>query len=157
MASKGVGVRKGPQAFQAAGHGHRHGESFDGQEKNRRATERSEKRLLRRSLQNRLKSPFFMTFEETFRIALFQFVSSTSNAGFGTAAIGDGTERVWSAGATLFACLGMLTGAAAGSMVSGLKLIRVITLIKGTFWHINRVFTPESAIRYLQLGERRLS
>lgn len=99
----------------------------------------------------------YETFEETFRIALFQFVSSTSNAGFGTATTGGGTEQVWSAGATLFACLGMLTGAAAGSTVSGLKLIRVITLVKGTVWHINRVFTPDSAIRYLQLGERRLS
>lgn len=99
----------------------------------------------------------YETVEETFRIALFQFVSSTSNAGFGTAAIGDGTDRVWPAGPTLFACLGMLTGAAAGSTVSGLKLIRVITLVKGTVWQINSVFQPETAVRYLQIGERRLS
>ena len=97
------------------------------------------------------------TFEETFRVALFQFVSATSNAGFGTVAIGGGTERVWSAGTTLFACLGMLTGAAAGSTVSGLKLIRVITLVKGTIWQIESVFQPETAVRYLQMGERRLS
>jgi trk system potassium uptake protein TrkH len=96
------------------------------------------------------------TIEETFRLALFQFVSSTSNAGFGTAAIGGGTERVWTAGATLFACLGMLTGAAAGSTVSGLKLVRVITLLKGTVWQIERVFQPKSAVRYLQIGDRRL-
>ena len=99
----------------------------------------------------------YETFEETFRVALFQFVSSTSNAGFGTVAIGGGTERVWGAGATLFACLGMLTGAAAGSTVSGLKLIRVITLVKGTIWQIESVFQPKTAVRYLQMGERRLS
>ena len=99
----------------------------------------------------------YATLEETFRIALFQFVSATSNTGFGTAAIGGGTEQVWSAGATLLACLGMLTGAAAGSTVSGLKLIRVITLIKGTVWQIQDVFRPNSAIRYLQIGERKLS
>ena len=99
----------------------------------------------------------YETFEETFRIALFQFVSATSNAGFGTTTIGGGTERVWGAGATLFACLGMLTGAAAGSTVSGLKLIRVITLIKGTVWQIESVFQPNSAVRYLQIGDRRLS
>ncbi|WP_115863022.1 TrkH family potassium uptake protein [Halorussus litoreus] len=99
----------------------------------------------------------YATLEETFRVSLFQFVSATSNTGFGSATIGGGTEQVWSAGATLLACLGMLTGAAAGSTVSGLKLIRVITLVKGTVWQIRGVFLPDNAIRYLKLGERRLS
>ena len=98
----------------------------------------------------------YATIEETVRLGLFQFVSATSNTGFGTATIGGGTEQVWSAGATLLACVGMLTGAAAGSTVSGLKLIRVITLIKGTVWQIRKVFQPDSAIRYLELGERNL-
>ena len=99
----------------------------------------------------------YATLEETVRVSLFQFVSATSNTGFGTATIGEGTRHVWSAGATLLACLGMLTGAAAGSTVSGLKLIRVITLVKGTVWQIQAVFQPDSAIRYLQLGERKLN
>ena len=99
----------------------------------------------------------YATIEETFRVSLFQFVSATSNTGFGSAAIGNGTEQVWSAGATLLACLGMLTGAAAGSTVSGLKMIRVITLIKGTIWQIQDVFRPKTAIRYLRLGDRNLS
>jgi len=101
-------------------------------------------------------SGLYGTFEETFRIALFQFVSATSNAGFGSATIGNGTEQVWGAGSTLLLCLGMLTGAAAGSTVSGLKLIRVITLLKGTVWQIRTVFLPDSAVRYLQIGDRRL-
>jgi len=99
----------------------------------------------------------YATLGETFRIGLFQFVSATSNTGFGTATVGNGTEQVWSAGATLLTCVGMLTGAAAGSTVSGLKLIRVITLIKGTAWQIRNVFQPRTAVRYLQIGERRLS
>ncbi|WP_128906214.1 TrkH family potassium uptake protein [Halorubrum amylolyticum] len=99
----------------------------------------------------------YATLEETFRVSLFQFVSATSNTGFGSAAIGGGTERVWTAGPTLLACLGMLTGAAAGSTVSGLKLIRVITLIKGTVWQIRDVFRPQTAISYLRIGDRRLS
>lgn len=96
------------------------------------------------------------TVEETFRIGLFQFVSATSNTGFGTATIGQGTTRVWSTGATLLPTIGMLTGAAAGSTVSGLKLIRVITLVKGTIWQINGIFYPDRAVRYLKIGERRL-
>ena len=98
------------------------------------------------------------TFEETFRTALFQFVSATSNTGFGTTAIGEGggTEQFWTAGATLVTCLGMLTGAAAGSTVSGLKLIRVITLVKGTAWQIGNVLQPDSAVRRLRIGERNL-
>jgi len=99
----------------------------------------------------------YATVEEAFRIGLFQFVSATSNTGFGTATIGGGIERVWHAGPTLLACLGMLTGAAAGSTVSGLKLIRVLTLLKGTAWQVNEVFVPNSAIRVFGLGERRLS
>ncbi|WP_265108217.1 TrkH family potassium uptake protein [Halosolutus halophilus] len=99
----------------------------------------------------------YETFEETFRAALFQFVSATSNTGFGTTTIGNGTEQVWTAGTTLLLCLGMLTGAAAGSTVSGLKLIRVITLVKGTAWQIGNVLQPDSAIRRLQIGKRNLS
>jgi trk system potassium uptake protein TrkH len=33
----------------------------------------------------------------------------------------------------------------------------VITLVKGTVWQIQDVFRPKSAIRYLQIGDRRLS
>ncbi|MFP8954853.1 TrkH family potassium uptake protein [Natrialbaceae archaeon A-arb3/5] len=99
----------------------------------------------------------FETLEQNFRHGLFQFVSATSNTGFGTAAIGGGTERAMSAGATFIICLGMLTGAAAGSTVGGLKLIRVATLLKGTVWQVKDVFTPDSAVRNLKLGKRTLS
>ena len=99
----------------------------------------------------------FDSFEETFRAALFQFVSATSNTGFGTVDIGGGTEVAMSAGATFLICLGMLTGAAAGSTVGGLKLIRVLTLIKGTMWYVRDVFAPDTAVRRLRMGKRSLS
>ena len=96
----------------------------------------------------------FGDFEETFRAGLFQFVSATSNTGFGTAAIGGGTERAMSAGATFIVCLGMLTGAAAGSTCGALKLVRVITLVKGTIWQVKGAFAPDSAIRRMKMGKR---
>lgn len=98
----------------------------------------------------------YSSFEETFRVAVFQFVSGASNAGFGTAGIGGGAERVWTAGATLVVCAGMLTGAAAGSTVSGIKLIRAIVLLKGIWWRIQGLFVPDSAVRRLKLGDRLL-
>jgi len=99
----------------------------------------------------------YSTFEETFRVALFQFVSGASNTGFGTAAVGGGTERVWEAGAALVVCAGMFTGAAAGSTVSGVKLIRVIVLLKGIWWRITDLFVPETAVRRLRVGDRKLN
>ncbi|WP_232833865.1 TrkH family potassium uptake protein [Saliphagus sp. LR7] len=103
-----------------------------------------------------LSNQQYESVEETIRIGLFQFVSATSNTGFGTTTIGSGTERAWTAGATFIACIGMLTGASAGSTVSGLKLVRVITLVKGTVWQIQDVFYPSSAVRHLQMGQRTL-
>ena len=97
------------------------------------------------------------TLEETFRVALFQFVSGASNAGFGTTTIGNGTERVWTTGATLLICAGMLVGGAAGSTVGGIKLIRAITLVKGAQWRIGGIFVPDSAIRRLRIGDRSLN
>ncbi|AEH36497.1 TrkH family potassium uptake protein [Halopiger xanaduensis] len=97
------------------------------------------------------------TLEESFRHGLFQFVSGTSNAGFGTTAIGNGAEQIWTADATLIVCAGMLTGAAAGSTVGGIKLIRAITLVRGARWRIAGVFEPSSAVRRLRIGDRSLS
>jgi trk system potassium uptake protein TrkH len=96
------------------------------------------------------------TLAETVRVSIFQFVSATSNAGFATAAVGAGTEQVWGGGATLFTCVGMLTGAAAGSTVSGLKLIRVITLVRGTVWQLRGIMQPQSAVRRLTIDDRTL-
>jgi trk system potassium uptake protein TrkH len=86
------------------------------------------------------------------RYGLFQFVSAASCTGFGTTGIGE-----WSAPAQLTMSLGMFVGAAAGSTVGGIKLVRLITLSKGTAFRIRGVFYPEGAVRYLNLNGRRLS
>ncbi|RBI61074.1 TrkH family potassium uptake protein [halophilic archaeon] len=92
------------------------------------------------------------TLFQTIRYGLFQFVSAASCTGFGTTGIGD-----WSPQAQLTMSLAMFVGAAAGSTVGGIKLIRAITLIRGTAFRIRGVFYPESAVRYLNLNGRRLS
>ncbi|WP_135827235.1 TrkH family potassium uptake protein [Halorussus ruber] len=95
---------------------------------------------------------FAATLFQTVRFGLFQFVSAASCTGFGTTGIGD-----WSAPAQLTMSLAMFTGAAAGSTVGGIKLIRVITLVRGTAFRIQGVFYPETAVRYLNLNGRKLS
>jgi len=98
----------------------------------------------------------YSTFEEALRVGVFQFVSGASNTGFGTTTIGGGTERVWGEGAVLVVCAGMLTGGAAGSTVSGIKLIRAIMLVKGIRWRFQGLFAPKGAVRRLELGDRLL-
>jgi len=95
---------------------------------------------------------FSATLFQTIRFGLFQFVSAASCTGFGTTGIGD-----WSPQAQLIMSLSMFVGAAAGSTVGGIKLIRAITLIRGTAFRIQDVFYPESAVRYLSLNGRNLS
>ena len=51
----------------------------------------------------------------------------------------------------------MVVGAAAGSTVGGIKLIRAITLVKGTTYRIRGIFSPERAIRRFRIGDRKLT
>jgi len=96
--------------------------------------------------------PYRSTFE-TFRYASFQFVSALSCTGFQTA--GDlGPD--WPAAAQLAVAFAMSTGAAAGSTVGGIKLIRVATFTKGTLYRIRGVFYPETVVRRFELDGRRL-
>jgi len=90
---------------------------------------------------------------QSFRYALFQFVSAASCAGFQTATIG----TQWSAGAHLIVSLGMVVGAAAGSTAGGIKLVRAATLLKGAAFRIAGVFYPRSAVRSFRLNDRTLT
>ena len=85
------------------------------------------------------------------RYGTFQFVSAISCTGFQTA--GD-LGTTWSPEAQLTVALAMVVGAAAGSTVGGIKLIRALTLSKGVLFRIRGVFYPESAVRYLSLNGR---
>jgi trk system potassium uptake protein TrkH len=89
---------------------------------------------------------------DTVRYGLFQFVSAATCTGFGTSGVGD-----WPAEAQLAMSGAMVVGAAAGSTVGGIKLVRAITLVKGTAFRVRGVFYPASAVRYLDLNGRKLS
>ncbi|MDY6776103.1 MAG: TrkH family potassium uptake protein [Halobacteria archaeon] len=89
---------------------------------------------------------------ESFRYGAFQFVSAASCAGFQTGAVGD-----WSAESQILISLAMTVGAAAGSTVGGIKVIRAITLTKGTAYRIAGVFYPDTAVRHLEIDGRTLS
>ncbi|MDL0125064.1 TrkH family potassium uptake protein, partial [Halobacterium salinarum] len=94
------------------------------------------------------------TLFQTVRFALFQFVSAASCTGFQTAgALGSG----WTAPAQLTVAFGMVVGAAAGSTVGGIKLIRLLTLVKGILFRIRGVFYPSDAVRTFRLDGRALS
>ena len=76
------------------------------------------------------------TYETVFaaiRFGVFQFVSAASCTGFQTTS---DLGTAWSPTAHLIVSLGMVVGAAAGSTLGGIKLIRAITLVKGTTYRI---------------------
>jgi trk system potassium uptake protein TrkH len=81
----------------------------------------------------------------------FQFISAMSCTGFQTAG-NLGTD--WTAESQLTVSLGMVLGAAAGSTVGGIKLIRALTLSKGILFRIRGVFYPAGAVRYFSLNGR---
>jgi len=91
--------------------------------------------------------------QETARFAAFQFVSAASCTGFQTAG---GLGTGWSPAAQLTVASAMVVGGAAGSTVGGIKVIRLIMLVQGTRHRIAGVFLPASAVRRLQIGDRRL-
>jgi trk system potassium uptake protein TrkH len=91
---------------------------------------------------------------EAFRYGGFQFLSAATCTGFQTAGT-LGTD--WSALAQLTVTLGMFVGGAAGSTVGGIKMIRAITLTRGTVYRVKGVFYPDAAIRRFRLGDRTLT
>ena len=100
------------------------------------------------------------------RFGLFQVVSAVTCTGFQTAVNSAAIPAVetsnvalgsWPAAAQLTVTTGMIVGAAAGSTCGGIKLIRLATLLKGIRYRISDVFVPETAVRRMQIGDRRLS
>ncbi|MFB6108364.1 MAG: TrkH family potassium uptake protein [Haloplanus sp.] len=97
------------------------------------------------------------TYESAFeavRYGAFQFVSAASCTGFQTAG---SLGQTWSPEAQLLVSLGMVVGAAAGSTVGGIKLVRALTLVEGIRFRIRGVFYPESAVRHVRIDGRTLS
>ncbi len=96
------------------------------------------------------------TYESTFaafRYGAFQFVSALSCTGFQTAG---SLGPKWPTEAQLAIAFAMSIGAAAGSTVGGIKLIRVATFTKGTLFRIQGVFVPDTVVRRFKLDSRKL-
>jgi trk system potassium uptake protein TrkH len=89
---------------------------------------------------------------EPFRVGVFQFVSALSTTGWQTSDI-----HTWdSASVSFIVIFGMVIGGAFGATVGGLKIIRVLVLIKGLFWRVNSYFTSENSIKVVQFNNTRL-
>lgn len=88
-----------------------------------------------------------------FRYGSFQFVSALSCTGFQTAT---NLGPDWPAEAQLAVAFAMSIGAAAGSTVGGIKIIRVATFTKGTLYRIQGIFYPDTAVRRFKLDGRSL-
>ncbi len=89
---------------------------------------------------------------EPFRIGIFQFVSALTTTGWQTSDI-----HLWDSSSVLFTVIaGMIVGGAAGATVGGVKIIRVLLLFKGLFWHINGYFYSDNSIKVVKFNEKRL-
>ncbi|MFB6284051.1 MAG: TrkH family potassium uptake protein [Halobacteria archaeon] len=88
----------------------------------------------------------------------FQFVSALSCTGFQTAvdATNVGLGR-WSPEALLTMSSAMIIGASAGSTVSGVKIIRLVTLLKGVEYRVSDVFYPKKVLHRMKINGRSLS
>ncbi len=91
---------------------------------------------------------------QSVRYGVFQFVSAASCTGFQTAG---SLGTAWSAQSQLTVAFGMVVGAAAGSTVGGIKLIRALTLGKGILFRVRGLFYPSNAIRTFRLDGRAMT
>jgi len=89
---------------------------------------------------------------EPFRIGVFQFVSALSTTGWQTCDV-----HTWDSASILFIVIfGMIIGGALGATVGGIKIFRVLVLLKGLFWRINSYFSSENSIKVVRFNNTRL-
>ena len=84
---------------------------------------------------------------EAIRSSAFQFTSAITCTGFQSADIGS-----WSATAKLLLAAGMFVGGAAGSTAGGIKVMRMLVLIRGVQWRFRKIVAPRGAIVPFRLG-----
>lgn len=89
---------------------------------------------------------------EPFRIGIFQFISALTTTGWQTSDV-----HIWDSSSVVFIVMAaMIVGGASGATVGGVKIIRVLLLFKGLFWHINSYFSSENSIKVVKFNEKRL-
>ena len=79
--------------------------------------------------------------ENSFRLALFQIVSIITGTGYSNADF-----TTWGAFATFIFFLLMFSGASAGSTSGGIKIVRIILLMKNTLLEFKRRLHPNAII-----------
>jgi len=84
---------------------------------------------------------------EAIRSSAFQFTSAITCTGFQSADIAS-----WTATAKLLLAAGMFIGGAAGSTAGGIKVMRMLVLIKGVQWRFRKITAPRGAIVPFRLG-----
>jgi len=89
---------------------------------------------------------------EPFRIGTFQFVSALTTTGWQTSDV-----HTWDSPSVVFIVMaGMIVGGAAGATVGGIKIIRVLMIFKGLFWHVATFFSSDNSIKVVRFNEKRL-
>lgn len=89
---------------------------------------------------------------EPFRKGIFQFVSALTTTGWQTADV-----HSWDSSSVVFIVMGaMIVGGAAGATVGGIKIIRVLLILKGVQWHINGYFVSDNAVQVVEFNQKRL-
>lgn len=99
------------------------------------------------TLENLLTTPI----GEAARSSAFQFVSAITCTGFQSADIAS-----WSATAKLLLAAGMFVGGAAGSTAGGIKVMRMLVLIRGVQWRFRKIVAPRGAIVPFRIGATRV-
>jgi trk system potassium uptake protein TrkH len=88
---------------------------------------------------------------EPFRIGVFQFISSLTTTGWQTSDV-----NIWNSPSIAFILLPMIIGGAAGATVGGIKIYRVITILKGVNWNLNRYFMSANSVQVVELNKKRI-
>ncbi len=98
----------------------------------------------------------FLTLENLFviggwtalRDSAFQYVSAMTCTGFQSTDLAG-----WSATGKLLLAVGMMIGGAAGSTAGGIKIMRMLILMKGVQWRFRRIVSPRGAIVPFRIGD----
>lgn len=85
---------------------------------------------------------------QSLRESAFQMVSSITCTGFQTADLG-----AWSPTGKLLLAAAMFIGGAAGSTAGGIKIMRMLILMKGVQWRFRKIVSPRQAIVPFRLGD----
>ncbi len=84
---------------------------------------------------------------QALRDSAFQLVSSITCTGFQTADLG-----TWSPTGKLLLAAAMFIGGAAGSTAGGIKVMRMLILMKGVQWRFRKIVSPRQAIVPFRIG-----